>query len=117
MFRLKRVQEAASPQDGKRYLVDRLWPRGVSKERAALDDWLKAVSPSNELRAEFHHDPAKWPEFQRRYREELAAPESQEILRRLRAEAREGTVTLLYAARDTERNNALALKAMLEEEI
>lgn len=114
MFRIKRVQEQPASDDGKRYLVDRLWPRGVGKARAALDGWIKEVAPSPELRVWFGHDPARWEEFSRRYRLELAAPEVQPLLDDLRDQAGEGPVTLLYAARDPAHNHALVLKAVLE---
>ncbi|WP_214040986.1 DUF488 domain-containing protein [Methanoculleus sp.] len=114
MIRTKRIREEPSGDDGARVLVDRLWPRGVSKEEARLDRWEKDLAPSNELRRWFGHDPAKWEEFLRRYRAELAGKE--EAIARLRREAGEGTVTLLYAARDEEHNNAVALKRSIEEE-
>ncbi|BBL68194.1 hypothetical protein MchiMG62_13750 [Methanoculleus chikugoensis] len=94
--------------DGIRILVDRLWPRGLSKEKAEIDRWEKDLAPTSELRKWFGHDPAKWDEFLRRYRAELEGKE--EELARLRQEASEGTVTLLYAAKDEEHNNAVALK-------
>ena len=110
--RLKRVYEDPSPADGRRVLVDRLWPRGVTKERAAIDLWLKEVAPTTELRRWFGHDPARWPEFRRRYREELRgrAPE----LAELAGLAAAGTVTLVYGARDQERNAAVVLKDVVE---
>jgi len=114
MFRVKRILEPPAPDDGARYLVDRLWPRGVSKARAALDGWLKDVAPSPELRVWFGHDPARWEEFSRRYRQELAEEWVQPQLDDLREQAREGNVTLLYAARDPAHNHALVLKAVLE---
>lgn len=114
MIRTKRIYAEPSEDDGARVLVDRLWPRGVSKEEARLDRWEKDLAPSNELRRWFGHDPAKWEEFLRRYRAELEGNE--EALARLRQEAGEGTVTLLYAARDEEHNNAVALKRYIEEE-
>jgi uncharacterized protein YeaO (DUF488 family) len=113
MIRTKRIYEEPSEDDGTRVLVDRLWPRGFSKEKASLDRWEKDLAPSNELRRWFGHDPAKWEEFLRRYRAELVGKE--EALARLRREADEGTVTLLYAAKDEEHNNAVALKRHLEE--
>jgi uncharacterized protein YeaO (DUF488 family) len=113
MIQLRRVYEAPASGDGKRFLVERLWPRGMKKEALALDGWLKDVAPSAGLRHWFAHDPAKWAEFQRRYRAELdAKPQTWQPL--LRA-AHRGRITLLYSARDTEHNNALALKAYLEE--
>jgi len=113
MIRTKRIYEEPSEDDGARVLVDRLWPRGISKERALLDRWEKDIAPSNELRHWFGHDPTKWEVFLRRYRAELG--EREEQLARLRHEADEGTVTLLYAAKDEEHNNAVALKRYIEE--
>lgn len=112
MFELKRAYEKPSRKDGFRVLVERLWPRGVSKARARLDLWLKDVAPSAELRTWFGHDPAKWKEFQKRYRAELK--NQKDALRLLRAKAKEGTVTLVYATRDQEHNGALVLKKVLE---
>lgn len=114
MIHTKRIYDEPSEDDGFRVLVDRLWPRGVSKEEAMIDRWEKDLAPTNELRRWFGHDPAKWDEFLRRYRAELEGRE--ELLARLRREASEGTVTLLYAARDEEHNNAVALKRYIEEE-
>jgi uncharacterized protein YeaO (DUF488 family) len=107
-IRLKRAYDPPSPEDGTRVLVERLWPRGLSKERAAVDLWIKEAAPSPELRRWYGHDPQKWPEFERRYREELRARDAE--LERLRTLAREGTVTFVYAARDTERNSAVVLR-------
>lgn len=114
MIRTKRIYAEPSKDDGARVLVDRIWPRGVSKEKASLDRWEKDLAPGDELRRWFGHDPAKWEEFLRRYRAELEGKE--EELARLRQEAGEGTVTLLYAAKDEEQNNAVALKRYIEEE-
>lgn len=113
--RTKRVYEEPSEGDGTRVLVDRLWPRGVSKADADLDDWLKTVAPSDELREWFDHDPEKWDEFRERYHEELTARnETEEPLTDLRRIADEGTLTLVYAAKGETHNNAVALKEMLE---
>lgn len=112
MFKLKRVYEPPAEADGFRVLVERLWPRGVSKERAALDLWLQDAAPSSELRTWFNHDPAKWEEFQKRYAAELQ--ESGAVVKLLLQRRQEGTVTLVYAARDAEHNGALALKRYLE---
>jgi uncharacterized protein YeaO (DUF488 family) len=112
MFQLKRVYDEPSPDDGFRVLVERLWPRGIRKERAALDLWLKDIAPSPELRKWFDHDPAKWKEFQQRYAEELK--DKKDSVQLLKDKAKQGTVTLLYAAHDTEHNGALALKRILE---
>lgn len=112
MIKLKRVYLKPAEEDGLRVLVERLWPRGFSKQRASLDFWLKDLAPSPELRRWFGHEPEKWPEFCRRYWRELAGkPEQADFLRQ---KAREGTVTLVYAARDEEHNAALALKQFLE---
>ena len=112
MIRLKRVYDKASLEDGSRFLVERLWPRGVKKTALQIDAWLKDVAPSDALRRWFAHDPAKWNEFRRRYWEELRA--HAEALAPLREAARHGTVTLVYSSRDEEHNNAVALKEYLE---
>jgi uncharacterized protein YeaO (DUF488 family) len=112
-IKLKRAYEPPTPDDGERVLVDRLWPRGVSRDEAQLTAWVKDLAPSPELRRWFGHDPARWIEFQRRYREELAAPDKQALLDELAGKARRGTVTLVYAARDTEHNAALVLRDLL----
>lgn len=115
MIKLKRVYEQPEADDGARYLVDRLWPRGVAKDALQLTAWLREVAPSDELRKEFHHDPARWEEFRRRYWAELdARPAAWEPL--LPA-ARSGTITLLFAARDTEHNNATALRDYLSDRL
>jgi uncharacterized protein YeaO (DUF488 family) len=106
-IRLKRVYEEPSPDDGLRILVERLWPRGLSKRRAAVDEWMKDIAPSPELRRWFGHDPAKWEEFRGRYWAELER--NQDAVAELRRKIREGTVTLVYAARDEQHNAALAL--------
>lgn len=111
MIRLKRAYENPGPGDGRRYLVDRLWPRGLKKEALQLDAWLKEVAPSDELRRWFDHDPERWDEFCRRYHAEL--DEQPESWRPLYDAAREGDITLIYAARDEEHNNAMALRAYL----
>ena len=115
MIVCKRIYDPPSPQDGHRVLVDRLWPRGLKRENAQIEDWVKDIAPSNELRRQFLEDPSKWKEFERRYRAELEAPEKQPILSHLRKLAKSGTLTLLYAKRDQEKNNAIVLKAVLEE--
>ncbi len=115
MIRFKRVYDEASAEDGKRFLVDHLWPRGLKKEAVKVEGWIKAVSPSDELRNWFGHEPAKWKEFQRRYSKELdKKPETWEPL--LKA-AREGDITLVFSARDTEHNNAVALKGYLDKRL
>jgi uncharacterized protein YeaO (DUF488 family) len=114
VFKLKRVYEEAVPGDGFRVLVDRLWPRGVSKERAQLGLWLKDAAPSPELRKWFGHVPERWPEFEQRYRAEVA--DNPAVVRTLRDLEREhGTVTLLFGARDEERNEAVVLWKVLGE--
>jgi uncharacterized protein YeaO (DUF488 family) len=113
IVRAKRVYEAIQRSDGPRFLVERLWPRGVKKEKLKLDAWLKDVAPSDGLRRWFGHDPAKWDEFQRRYRAEL--DENPNAWKQLLEVARQGSVTLLYSARDTEHNNAIVLKDYLAE--
>ncbi len=113
MIRIKRIYEEASGDDGLRVLVDRLWPRGISKEEANLDRWEKDLAPTNELRKWFGHDPERWEEFLRRYRVEVEGKE--DLLAQLRKEATAGTVTLLYAAKDEAHNNAVALKRYIEE--
>ncbi len=112
MVRLKRVYLPKSPDDGTRILVDRLWPRGLSKQRAAVDLWLKDVAPSSDLRKWFAHDPLKWPEFQKRYRAELK--KCPLPLQTLRDKARAGTITLLFGAKDEQHNEALVLQALLQ---
>ncbi len=111
MIKLKRVYEHPVPDDGFRILVDRLWPRGLTKQRAAVDLWLKDVAPSTELRKWFAHDPAKWKQFQIRYREELQ--EKKDSLQLLKQKSKRQTVTLLYGARDKKHNEALILQEVL----
>ncbi|MDT8450870.1 MAG: DUF488 family protein [Wenzhouxiangellaceae bacterium] len=114
MIRLKRIYDEFSEGDGKRVLVDRLWPRGISKQDAALDEWCKEVTPSDELRKWFHDDPEnRWPEFRERYREELA--EATYELDRLAEMADDPGLTLLTAAKNRERNHTVVLKEDLEE--
>ena len=110
-LRLKRAYEPAEADDGVRILIDRLWPRGVSKAKAALDNWVKEVAPSTELRKWFGHDPARWEEFQRRYRTEL--DEQSAVLDRIRALAKAHVVTLVYSAHDEQHNDAVVLRAVL----
>lgn len=113
MITMKRIYGPAAPEDGYRVLVERLWPRGVSKEAARLDAWEKGIAPSDELRRWYGHERQKWPEFQLRYERELQAPAAQEILQRLAERARRGTVTLLYATREGEISNAAVLHRIL----
>lgn len=110
-IRIKRIYDSPEGEDGARVLVDRLWPRGVTKEKAALDAWLKDIAPSHELRREFHGQPGKWKEFVRAYREELG--DLNAVKAQLEALERGGRVTLLFAATDPEHNNAAALRAIL----
>jgi uncharacterized protein YeaO (DUF488 family) len=109
--RLKRAYERAASSDGYRVLIDRLWPRGVSRERAALDEWDQELAPSAELRQWFGHDPGRFEEFRRRYQDELRDKRSR--IAKLRARAREGTLTLVYSARDAEHNDAVVLGEVL----
>jgi uncharacterized protein YeaO (DUF488 family) len=109
--RLKRAYEARAAADGYRVLVDRIWPRGITRERAHLDEWARELAPSRELRQWFGHDPALFDEFRRRYTDELKQQEAK--LRELRERARHRTLTLVYAARDTEHNDAVVLAEIL----
>lgn len=109
--KLKRAYEPAAETDGTRILVDRLWPRGISKAQAAVDQWRKEIAPSTELRQWFGHDPARWQEFLRRYRRELQ--EHAAALDELRTLARQGTITLVYAAHDEAHNDAVVLREVL----
>lgn len=115
MIQLKRAYDKPEPTDGRRFLVDRLWPRGVKRETLALDSWLREVAPSNELRRWFDHDPQKWLAFQQGYRNEIDV--KSESWKRLLTAASEGDITLIYGAHDKEYNNAVALKVYLEEHI
>lgn len=108
----KRVYDPPSRTDGKRYLVDRLWPRGLKREELQLEDWVKEIAPSNELRKWFGHDPALWDEFRSRYFKELE--DNKAALKPLIEAARHDTVTLVYGAKDTTHNNAVAIKEFLE---
>ena len=115
VIKLRRAYDEASPDDGTRFLIDRLWPRGVKKEALEIRAWIKDVAPSTELRQWFGHDPEKWDSFQQRYRAELARNSAawQPIL----DEARSGSVTLVYSAKDQEHNDAVVLKAWLDEQL
>ena len=110
---LKRAYQPAAPEDGQRVLVDRLWPRGVSKEKAAIDLWLKEIAPTTALRQWFGHDPALWEEFQRRYRAELDA--NGEVVGQLRDVIRKGRTTLVYGAKDEAHNDAVVLADYMAE--
>jgi len=114
MVKLKRVYEPAARGDGYRALVERLWPRGIRKTELAIDEWIKELGPSTELRKWFSHDPARWPEFVKRYHRELEESPAHERLLALAHRAAEGTVTLIYSSHDTEHNNAVALKTEIE---
>jgi uncharacterized protein YeaO (DUF488 family) len=114
MIKLKRVYEPVKRGDGRRVLVERLWPRGIRKDDRRVTGWLRDVAPSAELRRWYGHDPAKWVQFRRRYRSELRRPERRRLLEALADRARRGNVTLVYAARDTERNSAVVLREALE---
>jgi uncharacterized protein YeaO (DUF488 family) len=112
MIKLKRAYDPPAKEDGFRVLVDRVWPRGVKKEDLALDLWLKEVAPGAQLRKWFGHDPAKWPDFCERYQTELK--EKKDAINLLKEKGKSGTLTLVFSARDTEHNNAVALKNYLE---
>ena len=109
---IKRVYEEPSTSDGKRILIDRLWPRGLTKEKAKVDLWLKDIAPSTELRQWFGHDPSKWNEFKKRYHDELK--KNREIIVKLIEQLKTGKVTLVYGAKDEEHNDAVVLKEYLE---
>jgi uncharacterized protein YeaO (DUF488 family) len=111
-LQIKRVYETPSPEDGMRILVERLWPRGLTREKAAIDLWIKDIAPSAELRKWFAHDPAKWEAFRKKYRNELK--HNPAAVETLRQHLRRGTVTLVYAAHDQRHNGTLVLKNFLE---
>ena len=111
MIKIKRVYDPPEPGDGKRILIDRLWPRGLKKEDLKMDEWLKEIAPSDKLRKWFSHDPKKYREFKKRYAKEL--DEKSGILGRIKTEAKKGTVTILFSAKDTEHNNATVLRELL----
>jgi uncharacterized protein YeaO (DUF488 family) len=115
MIQIKRAYEPVSPEDGARFLIDRLWPRGIRKDDLDVREWLKDVAPSTDLRRWFNHDPAKWDEFQSRYSAELA--DKPDTWQPLLDAAVEGTLTLVYGAKDTEHNDAVVLKAWLEDRV
>ena len=114
-LKLKRIYEPPSSADGHRVLVERLWPRGVSKQAAHLDDWLKEIAPSPELRRWYGHQPERWPEFQKRYRAELAGNGA--LVDQLISRLEGGNVTLLFAAKDEARNSAVLLKSVIEDRL
>lgn len=111
-IKMKRVYEQPDKKDGERILVDRLWPRGLTKEKASVDLWLKEIAPSTELRKWFAHDPNKWKSFRGRYETEIR--HNDDLIKVLKQKAREGTITLIYGARDEKHNEALVLKQFLE---
>lgn len=111
--KLKRVYDVPAANDGTRILVDRIWPRGVTKKNASLSLWMKEIAPSTELRKWFNHDPARWNEFRRRYAQEVK--HNRELLDHLRSLAQNGQITLLYSARDEAHNNAVELKRLILE--
>lgn len=111
MLQLKRVYEPATASDGKRILIDRLWPRGLSKAKAAIDEWMKDIAPSTSLRQWFGHDPKRWPEFRRRYKRELR--DHTELLSRITSLASRGPVTLVFGARDEQHNDAVVLASLI----
>lgn len=109
--KLKRAYEPAAVDDGTRILIDRLWPRGISKERAAIDQWMKDIAPSTQLRKWFGHDPARWDEFRRRYAKEVR--QHADLLEQLRVLARQGQITLVYSAHDEKHNDAVELRELI----
>lgn len=113
MLKIKRAYEKRESSDGKRILVDRLWPRGVSKTEAAIDEWVKDLAPSDSLRKWFGHNPDKWVEFRERYIKKLSSPESKKLLEDIASAASRSDVTLVYAARDTEHSNARVLEELI----
>ncbi len=115
MIRIKRVYIEPSPRDGMRILIDRVWPRGITKERAHIVEWRKELAPSTLLRKWFGHDPVKWTEFRKRYRTELKRSDQLDALKKLAQRSSRGTVTLVYGAADEEHNQAVALKEWLDE--
>lgn len=117
MVRLKRAYDPAAPADGHRYFVERLWPRGLRKEQAHFDEWLKDVAPSDALRKWFHYDPNRWAEFEQKYARELTSGAARRAFDELVGHAASETVTLIYSAHDTEHNNAVVLKRMIEQRL
>ena len=118
MIKVKRIYDEPGTEDGYRILVDRLWPRGLSKDKAKIDLWLKEIAPSDRLRNWFSHDPQKWESFQKRYAEELSSEERQDLLKRIREIEREkGTITLLFSTREERYNNAVALNSVLKPKV
>jgi len=114
MIAIKRAYEPPSRDDGTRILVDRLWPRGLKKEQAHIEKWMRELGPSTELRQFFGHDPERWEEFRRRYRAELKRAQAKTLLDQLLEAARKGKLTLVYSARDEQHNQAVVLKEVLD---
>ena len=115
MIKIKRIYSQPAKEDGYRILIDRLWPRGMTKENAKIDLWLREVAPSDDLRKWFHRDPEKWEEFRSKYENELKT--KQDLLHKIKQfEKQKGTITLLYSARNEKRNNAVALSGSLEKQ-
>jgi uncharacterized protein YeaO (DUF488 family) len=116
-IRIRRAYDPPLPEDGRRVLIERLWPRGIRKENLFINAWLKELAPSDELRRWFGHDPARWEEFRRRYRQELRGVRQQQLLDELAQQASRRNVTLIYSTREERFNNAVALRDMIEERI
>ncbi len=112
-IKIKRIYEQPELADGTRILIDRLWPRGMTKEKAAIDEWMREIAPSDRLRGWFGHKPERWNEFKKRYKRELGDPEKKRIIQTLKRIAGISTVTLLYSAKDDQHNNAVALRGIL----
>ncbi|MDR3607875.1 MAG: DUF488 domain-containing protein [Oligoflexia bacterium] len=117
MIKMKRAYEPPERKDGYRVLIDRLWPRGIEKSRLALDQWIKDLAPSPELRKDFGHDPSRWKQFRARYRLELRSKAARETIDTLAKRASKSPVTLIYSARDEDHNNAVVLKEAIERQI
>ena len=113
MLKIKRAYEDKEAGDGKRILIDRLWPRGVRKDEAGIDEWLKELAPSTELRRWFGHVPAKWEEFKRRYKKELAAPEKIQLMENIAHTAKRADITLIYSARDRDHSDVKVLEELI----
>jgi uncharacterized protein YeaO (DUF488 family) len=116
-IRIRRAYDPPLPEDGRRVLVERFWPRGMKKDRLFLNAWLRELAPSDELRRWFGHDPARWQEFRRRYRQELRGTRQQQLLDELTDQASRRNVTLIYSAREERFNNAVALREIIEERL
>lgn len=114
---IKRAYEKSNPEDGRRVLVDGLWPRGIKKDDLNVAEWMRDIAPSQELRKAYGHQPEKWKEFQRRYRRELSASPRKELLDELIRQARKGRLTLVFGARDAERSNAAVMAEMIREKL